>query len=129
MPRCNNEEHRIQCGIIEWYDLRYGDGMLFAIPNGGARDARTGAMLKKEGVRAGVLDLFLAKPDLIGPVLFHGLFIEVKVPGRRNRIAGGLTAEQARFRTKAMAEGYPCEVVYTTQEGIDVISRYLAGNS
>lgn len=126
--RRNNEEHRIQCGIVEWYDLRYGDGMLFAIPNGGARDARTGAMLKAEGVRAGVWDLFLAVPDMSTSPWFHGLWIEVKVPKRRTQIQGGLTWEQWKFGRKAQSNGYRCEVVYTTQEGIDVISKYLAGN-
>jgi hypothetical protein len=122
----NNEEHRIQCGIIDWYDLRYGDGMLLAIPNGGARDARTGAMLKREGVRAGVWDLFLAKPNLWrGHTLSNGLWIEVKSPKRRNHKLGGLTNEQFSFMTCALENGYQCEVVYTTQEGIDVISRYL----
>lgn len=128
MTHRNNEEHRIQCGIIEWYDIRYGDNMLFAIPNGGARDSRTGAMLKREGVRAGIWDMFLAKPDLIGPMLFCGLFIEVKVPSRRNRLAGGLTNLQKLFMDKVQTYGYRCEVVYTTQEGIDIISGYLAGN-
>lgn len=118
----NNEEHLIQCGIIDWYDLRYGDGMLIAIPNGGARDARTGAMLKREGVRAGVWDLFLAKPDLCAG---HGLWIEVKSPKRRNHKLGGLTKEQACFMVKAEVNGYRYEVVYTTQEGINAITRYL----
>ena len=122
----NNEEHLIQCGIVEWYDLAIGDGMLIAIPNGGARSATTGAMLKREGVRAGVWDLFLARPDLCGPVPFGGLWIEVKVPARRNRARGGLTVEQEAFRKKTEVNGYRCEVVYTTQQGIDVIGAYLS---
>jgi hypothetical protein len=121
----NNEEHLIQCGIIDWYDIRYGDGMLLAIPNGGARDARTGAMLKREGVRAGVWDLLLAKPGLPGRPVSHGLWIEVKSPERRNHKRGGLTVEQWRFGVIASQNGYRCKVVYTTQRGIDVISRYL----
>jgi hypothetical protein len=121
----NNEEHLIQCGIIDWYDLRYGDGMLIAIPNGGARDARTGAMLKREGVRPGVWDLFLAKPGLSGRPMPHGLWIEVKRPERRNHKLCGLTKEQWRFGVLASQNGYRCEVVYTTQEGIDAISWYL----
>lgn len=36
--------------------------LLFAIPDGGRRDAVTGAHLKAEGVRAGVPDMFLAVP-------------------------------------------------------------------
>ena len=122
----NREEHLIQCGIIEWYDLTIGDELLFAIPNGGARSAATGAMLKKEGVRAGVWDLFLAKPVFGQPPWFYGLFIEVKVPKRRNHARGGLTKEQDSFRDRAQSYGYKCEVVYTTMEGIDAIKGYLS---
>ena len=128
MTKRNNEEHRIQCGIVEWYDLVVGDGMLFAIPNGGARDHITGAMLKREGVRAGVWDMFLARPKLVvGQVLFHGLWIEVRVPERRQQIGGGLTRQQHQFEQNAITNGYATEVVYTTQQGINVIQKYLAG--
>ena len=123
----NNEEHLIQCSIIDWYDLRYGDGMLIAIPNGGARDARTGAMLRREGVRAGVWDLFLAKPSMWnGQTLENGMWIEVKRPSRRNHALGGLTNLQEEFRQRAIASGYRCKIVYTSQEGIDAISWYLS---
>jgi len=125
MATRNNEEHKIQCGIVDWYDLTIGDGLLFAIPNGGARDARTGAMLKAEGVRKGVWDLFLAKPCLNVVPWFHGLWIEVKTPKRRTTARGGLTIEQNRFWAMVRLNGYKTEVVYTTQEGIDAIARYL----
>jgi hypothetical protein len=115
----NNEEHLIQCGIIDWYDLRYGDGMLIAIPNGGARDARTGAMLKREGVRPGVWDLFLARRCLLS---FHpiplGLWIEVKHPGRRNHKRGGLTVEQWQFwRTASQTGRHQCDLAVFEELG------------
>ena len=56
-------EHRIQAGLFKWFKLasaRHPElALLFAIPNGGARDPITGAMLKAEGVKRGVPDLFL----------------------------------------------------------------------
>lgn len=137
MPKRNDVHHKIQVGIVDWYDLVHGDELLIAIPNGDARDRKTvirngkqitfspaGKRLKKEGARAGVFDLFLAKPDWNGPV-FHGLWVEVKRPDQRNHKNGGLSPEQVKFRDRAQMKGYRCEVVYTTQDGIDVISRYL----
>lgn len=71
-------EHREQCALFAWAEharKRLPElGQLFAIPNGGARDKRTGAMLKAEGVKAGV-------PDVCLPVArhgFHALYIEMK---------------------------------------------------
>ena len=51
-----DEEHRIQCACVRWFRLQYPqlNGRLFAVPNGGRRDATTAAKLKAEGVIAGV---------------------------------------------------------------------------
>ena len=56
-----DEEHRIQCACVRWFSLQYPrlHGRLFAVPNGGRRDATTAAKLKAEGVVAGVADLIL----------------------------------------------------------------------
>lgn len=72
-------EHAEQKAVIQWWAWHCtGYGLpsfaLFAIPNGGNRDAITGAMLKAEGVRAGIPDLMLAKPNKF----YFGLFIELK---------------------------------------------------
>lgn len=74
--RHNDEEHRIQCSCVRWFNLKYRKllGRLFAVPNGGKRDARTAAILKEEGVVAGVADLILLIPNR-----FYGaLLIEMK---------------------------------------------------
>lgn len=125
-----NIHHKIQAGIVSWYDFVHGDGMLIAIPNGGKRDAISGAILKAEGVRAGVWDLFLARPSEITNgirVCPHhcGLWVEVKRPDERNHARGGLTVTQDVFGAMARQKGYATVVVYTTQEGIDGISEYL----
>jgi len=126
-PRAKSRdiEHKIQVALITWYDRVHGDGLLFAVPNGGRRDAITGARLKAEGVRAGVWDLFHARSNMSGIPWFHGLWIEVKDPARRNKINGGLTAEQVTFRDRVRRQGYATEIIYSTQEGIDAITRYL----
>ena len=46
-----NDEHRIQSACVRWFRLKYPKlkNVLFAVPNGGRRDAITGARLKEEG--------------------------------------------------------------------------------
>lgn len=49
---------------VKWFRREYPTlyKRLFAVPNGGRRDATTGARLKAEGVIAGVADLILLVP-------------------------------------------------------------------
>lgn len=58
------EEHSIQVACVTWFRYAYPElsKRLFAVPNGGRRDAVTGAKLKAEGVIAGVADLILLVP-------------------------------------------------------------------
>ena len=62
-------EHQIQVGIVKY--LRANGILVFAIPNGGHRSAKTGAFLKEEGVMAGVADLIILLPECT-------IFVEVK---------------------------------------------------
>lgn len=73
-----DEEHRIQCSCVRWFAFKYPQyrGLLFAVPNGGRRDAVTGAKLKAEGVIAGVADLIFLKRNS----RYCGLLIEMKKP-------------------------------------------------
>jgi hypothetical protein len=113
----NNEEHKIQAGIIKAVEFIPECKWLHAIPNGGNRDAITGAMLKAEGVKSGVADLFLPYPVGVN----HGLYIEVKTP------KGRLNMNQALFMSYARDVGYCFEVVRSVQEGVDAIRWYLKG--
>ncbi len=67
---------------IEWVrDFIPEVNMLYHIPNGGKRNEREAAALKRQGVRAGV-------PDLCLPVAkgkYHGLYIELKY-GKTNQL-------------------------------------------
>ena len=77
--RPSDVEHRIQQACVTWFNLQYPHlrGRLFAVPNGGRRDAVTGAKLKAEGVVAGVADLIL----LVTNKAYGALLIEMKKPG------------------------------------------------
>lgn len=79
----NDEEHHIQCACVKYFNLKYPKlkGRLFAVPNGGRRDAVTGGKLKDEGVTAGVSDLILLKSNRD----YGALLIEMKTPvGRQS---------------------------------------------
>lgn len=79
--KCGDEEHRLQEVCVRWFNIQYPHlrGRLFAVPNGGRRDAVTGAKLKAEGVVAGVSDLILLKSTH----RFGALLIEMKTPKGR----------------------------------------------
>lgn len=114
-------EHQEQSAVISWWHLQhefYGlpEFALFAVPNGGARDAITGSRLKDEGVRRGVLDLILAKPT----AKYHGLFIEMKVGDNRPSI------DQSAFIDYLDVAGYKTSVHWDAVSAINEIKEYLA---
>jgi hypothetical protein len=88
-----NAEHLEQKALIEWADLQpisryvFKEGFigsyLFAIPNGGARSAVTGAILKAEGVRKGAPDLCFCLPNK----KHCALYIEMKAPTKTARVS------------------------------------------
>lgn len=60
-----HEESKIQQSCVRWFRLQFPDIalLLFAVPNGGARNKREAGILKGEGVTAGVADVILLKPS------------------------------------------------------------------
>ena len=54
-------ESQEQRAFVKWFRLQYPAIKFFAIPNGGNRDAITGAIMKAEGVSTGVPDLYFPK--------------------------------------------------------------------
>lgn len=89
----------------------------FHIPNGGFRNAITGARLKFLGVRRGV-------PDICLPVARsgkHSLWIEMKAKD------GRLTVEQKSEIDQLRADGYGAAVCLGWEQARDVVVKYLAG--
>lgn len=116
----NQPEHQLQKAVVQHAQMRARLdplwGLLFAVPNGGARDAVTGAILKAEGVRRGVPDLCLpvSRPGYPG-----GLFIEMKVPGNRP------SKDQKWWHRALISAGHVVEVCYSAGEAIKIIEAYL----
>jgi hypothetical protein len=88
---------------------------MYAIPNGSLRNLITAVKLKREGVKRGVPDVFMAVPRQG----FHGLFIEMKYGKNK------LTTEQKEFIAFAESEGYKCAVCYSWSAAKEVIEEYL----
>lgn len=116
----DNAESRMQQAVIKWWALKHKEFgvpecLLFAIPNGARRDKVVGAILKKEGVRAGACDLFLAVPRYA----YHGLFLELKTEH------GVVSDPQEEFMNHANAFGYLSVVCRRFQSVVDQITVYL----
>lgn len=94
-----------------WPELR----LLFAVPNGGARNAIVAKKLKAEGVRPGV-------PDYLLPVAragFHGLALELKT------LTGYASREQRDWIASLRREGWRAEVCRGWSAAWDVLREYL----
>ena len=118
------EEHNIQCACVRWFNLQWPQyrGLLFAVPNGGARNKATAGKLKAEGVVAGVADLILLVPFLQECVqYFNGLCIEMKTS------KGKQSQEQKDWECKVMEQGYEYRVIRSLDEFIEVVDSYLKG--
>lgn len=78
-----HQESKIQQNCVRWFRLQYPKLaiLLFAVPNGGARRRIEGAIMKAEGVTAGVSDLLLMFPAKN----YHGLCIEMKTPNGKQQ--------------------------------------------
>ena len=119
----NHHESREQRALIKWRNLRVKGATgpaallkyLYAIPNGGKRDARTGHNLKLEGVFPGVFDLHLP----VNTGFYHSLYIEMKYGKNK------LTPEQEAFREHVIRQGSRAVVCYSWVEAKDKICEYL----
>ncbi len=113
-------EHAEQVALFQWRDLMAASRpellAMFAIPNGGAREAVTGTILKKEGVSAGVPDIFLA----VARGKYNGLFIEMK-----RKCGGVFSVAQKQWAERLRAQGYCHRVCPGAEVAIETIERYL----
>ncbi len=111
-----SDEHTLQVACVRWFRLAHPQRILYAVPNGGQRNAIVAAKLKAEGVLAGVPDLFLAAA--CGGA--HGLYIEMK-NGKK-----GVVSEKQRSVIAALeAAGYATAICRTFDEFQIVVENYL----
>jgi hypothetical protein len=112
------EESLNQQLLINWFLKQYPRLLLFSIPNGchlGARGYIQAARLKREGLRAGVPDLFLAVPS----ATYNGMFLEMKSK------KGKCSPEQIFIMDYLRRAGYYCVLCYSFEAAQKVIKDYL----
>lgn len=112
-------EEQEQRAVFDWaayHFTRWPELMLMHhIPNGGYRTAREAAILRGQGVRAGV-------PDICLPVArhgYHGLYIEMKAK------KGTVSRIQEDWLKKLNAQGYKAVVCYGREEAVSTLEEYL----
>jgi hypothetical protein len=115
------DEHNEQVMLFAWARVMESQRpeleLLFAVPNGGRRDAVTGARLKAEGVKAGVPDVWL--PVARGG--YHGLVIELKA-----NVKGRATREQVEWMRRLEEQGYYVALACGGEAARKLIMSYLA---
>lgn len=114
-------EHAIQTAMVEWSVRAAGAipelRLLYAVPNGGARNLIVARKLKAEGVKPGVPDLHLP----VARLGFHGLWIETKTK------VGRVSPDQRVWHAALREQGHLVVVVRSALQGIELLSGYLAG--
>lgn len=89
---------------------------LHAIPNGGSRHKAEALNLKRQGVKAGVSDVFLP----VAKRGYHGLYIEMKAKN------GRISDAQKDWINQIRKNDYMALVCYGADEAVGVLEWYLS---
>lgn len=123
-PRHAEDDH--QAALFDWAEKSLGLHPeligLMHVPNGGRRNAREGARLKQQGVRAGYPDLVLD----VARAGYHGLRIELKATradlGRKPQVSPA----QRDWLERLTEHGYRAVVCEGWESARDEILQYLS---
>jgi hypothetical protein len=136
------QEHHHQVAICQWVAVsgtkQYPDMVLLhAIPNGaklkgvGTDEGRAeGGRMKAEGVRSGVPDMMLPVPvrhTALGMIIYPGLYLELKKPGREREKDGGRSDVQVEWQRRLLGQGYAVVTAYGWQAAAQALGDYLGG--
>lgn len=116
--KTRHNESLIQKQCVTWFRLQYPKiaKLLFAVGNGGARRRTEAAIMKGEGVTAGVADLLLLFPNS----KYHGLAIEMKTPTGKHQDS------QKEWQQCVEAVGYKYTLCRSFEQFQDVINSYFS---
>lgn len=114
-----HEESNLQRACVRWFRYQYPDHatMLFAVPNGGGRSRVEAAIMKAEGVTAGVSDLILLEPR-------HGygaLCIEMKTESKTSR----QSPSQKDWQAQTEKAGNKYVVIRTFEQFMETVNEYM----
>lgn len=113
----NHIESSTQKTCVTWFRLQYPhySNVLFAVPNGGYRNAREAARMKAEGTVAGVADIIL----LVARNGYNSLCVEFKTA------TGKQSALQKQWQKDAEDAGNKYVICRSFDEFMDVMLGYL----
>lgn len=126
MPN-NHYEDDLQKAVFDWAKLyRMPDhedleknsklsDYLIAIPNGGKRNVREAARLKRQGVKAGVFDLMLN----LARNCYYGLDMELKIGKNK------LSDKQMEWNDRMAKAGRYTVVCYDLDQVKEIIDEYI----
>lgn len=119
-------ESKIQHICVCWFRATFPQvaNLLFAIPNGGYRTAKTGAQMQYEGAVSGVSDLILLFPS--GGKA--SLCIEMKKPKRKGSSAGTQSSTQKAWQMLVEQYGSAYVVCHGLLEFVRAVCNYLKAN-
>ena len=117
-PKPSKSESSEQTVLVARVRNFHPDLVFMSIPNGGKRDPRVAAQMKREGVLAGAPDLFLAEPRNNT----HGLFIEMK------KMGGKTSNNQNEVIDRLKAKGYKVVVCEGADAAYSEFLRYVYGD-
>lgn len=112
-------EEDMQATLMEWFAWQYPayDPLFWHTPNGGKRHIGVAVKLKRQGVKPGVPDNFLAVPR----GAYHGFFLELKSD------KGKLSEKQSVKIDLLKAQGYAVAIEWTIEGAQKSINNYLKG--
>ena len=115
-----HEESQLQKDCVTWFRLQYPSRalILFAVPNGGGRSPIEAAIMKAEGVVAGVADLIL----LEARGNYGSLCIEMKTRSSKSR----QSPNQKIWQEATQKAGNAYVVIRSFEDFQAVIRQYLA---
>lgn len=110
-------ESQMQRSCKRWFDYQYGQfaPLLFAVPNGGLRGKREAAIMKAEGMTAGVSDMIL----LVSRKGYASLCIEFKTEKGRQ------TELQKEWQRIAEMHGNKYVIVRNFMQFVKEVTAYL----
>lgn len=105
-------EESIQIACVDWFRNRYEDYIIFAVGNGGSRNAIEAKNLKRSGVLAGVSDLIIIADHSI-------LFVEIKTE------KGKQSERQKEFQENIERLGFHYRICRSSEEFQIMVKHWL----
>lgn len=108
-------ESQLQQMCVKWMQFQYPNIVWFHVPNGGSRNIREAVRFKREGVKAGVSDIIILKPNKSS----HALLIELKRKG------GKQSPEQKEFQKNVELWNYQYSIAKSLDEFMKIVNDYF----